>query len=48
VVWTIHGMIYRWRGIRTTDEAVEHPLAQVGEAIRAGFAWLLGQRRKRR
>jgi membrane-associated PAP2 superfamily phosphatase len=37
VVWTMHGLIYRWRGTRTTDEAIERPLAQTGEAIRRLF-----------
>ena len=41
VIWTMHGLIYRWRRTRTTDEAVEQSLAQTGEAIRNGFAKLL-------
>jgi membrane-associated PAP2 superfamily phosphatase len=41
VIWTMYGLIYRWRGTRTTDEAVEQSLAQTGEAIRNGFAKLL-------
>ena len=37
VVWTMHGLIYRWRATRTIDEAIERPLAQTGEAIRRLF-----------
>jgi lipid A 4'-phosphatase len=40
VIWTVHGLIYRWRRTRITDEAIERPLAQIGEAIRGGFARL--------
>lgn len=34
VVWTAHGLIYRWRPTRLTDEAVEQPLARLGKAVR--------------
>ncbi len=34
VAWTLHGLIYRWRRTRLTDEAIERPLAQAGEALR--------------
>jgi len=34
VVWTLHGLIYRWRPTRLTDEAIERPLEQAGKAIR--------------
>jgi len=47
-VWTLHGLIYRWRGTRLTDEAVERPLERAGKALRrvfALFAQLLGGRR---
>jgi membrane-associated PAP2 superfamily phosphatase len=37
VVWTLHGLIYRWQPTRTTDEAVERPLAQGGLALRAAL-----------
>jgi hypothetical protein len=30
----MHGLIYRWRATCTTDEAIEGPLTQTGEAIR--------------
>lgn len=41
VVWTLHGLIYRWRRTRLTDEAVERPLEQAGRAIRAALAALV-------
>jgi lipid A 4'-phosphatase len=40
LAWTSHGLIYRWRPIRMTREAVERPLAQVGEALRSTVAAL--------
>jgi len=35
MIWTVHGLIYRWRPTRITDETVERPLAHVGNAARA-------------
>jgi membrane-associated PAP2 superfamily phosphatase len=43
VVWTVHGLIYRWRTTRIEDAAVEVPLARMGEAIRRAFARLVGR-----
>lgn len=40
LAWTSHGLIYRWRPIRMTREAVERPLAQLGEALRSVVAAL--------
>ncbi len=40
VVWTLHGLIYRWRPTRLTDAAIERPLTQAGEAVRAALAAL--------
>ena len=40
LIWTFHGLIYRWRPARLTDEMVERPLEQVGKAIREGLAAL--------
>ena len=37
LVWTLHGLIYRWRGTRLTDEAVEGPLERIGKGIREGW-----------
>ena len=47
LIWTTHGLLFRWPSTRTTDEAVERPLVQAGEAIRgalAGLARLFGDR----
>jgi lipid A 4'-phosphatase len=38
LVWTFHGLIYRWRPTRITDQAVERPLQRIGEALRRPFA----------
>jgi lipid A 4'-phosphatase len=40
LVWTLHGLIYRWRRTRLTDEAVEGPLERVGKGIREGWSAL--------
>jgi len=40
VVWTFHGLIYRWKATRFTDETVGRPLEQIGKAIRGGLAAL--------
>ena len=37
LVWTCHGLIYRWRHTRLTDETVERPLERIGLAIRKGL-----------
>jgi lipid A 4'-phosphatase len=34
LAWTLHGLIYRWRRTRLTDEAVERPLERAGRALR--------------
>jgi lipid A 4'-phosphatase len=44
VVWTLHGLIYRWRPTRLTDAAVERPLERLGNAIRARLSGRRGQR----
>jgi len=36
VVWTVHGLIYRWRPTRLSDEAVERALERLARAIRGG------------
>jgi lipid A 4'-phosphatase len=41
LIWTLHGLIYRWRPTRLTDEAVERPLERMGKSIRDGLATLL-------
>jgi len=50
LIWMAHGLIFRWRPTRMTDDAVERPIALAGEAIRGGLAalgrWLGGRRRK--
>jgi lipid A 4'-phosphatase len=45
VVWTLHGLVYRWRRTRLSDAAVELSLEQSGWALRHAFAAL--QRRLR-
>jgi lipid A 4'-phosphatase len=40
VVWTLHGLIYRWRPTRLTDAAVERWLEQAGRVLRDAFAAL--------
>jgi lipid A 4'-phosphatase len=40
VIWIAYGLIYRWRATRMTDDAVERPLARIGEAIGKALARL--------
>lgn len=35
LIWTVHGLIYRWRPTRITDEAIERLLEHAGNAARA-------------
>lgn len=50
VVWTLHGLIYRWRATRAADGAIDHGLAYIGEALRGALAtlagWIGGRSRK--
>ena len=48
LVWTFHGLIYRWRPTRITDEMVERPLERIGKAIREGLAALFRRTSARR
>jgi lipid A 4'-phosphatase len=47
VVWTLHGLIYRWRPTRLTDEAAERPLERAGNGLRAALARLTGRKNQR-
>jgi lipid A 4'-phosphatase len=40
VVWTFHGLIYRWKATRLSDATVERPLEQIGKAVRDGVVAL--------
>ncbi len=40
VVWTVHGLIYRWRATRLSDATVERSLERIGKALRDGLAAL--------
>jgi lipid A 4'-phosphatase len=40
LVWTLHGLIYRWRATRLTDEAVEGPLERIGKGMREWWGTL--------
>jgi lipid A 4'-phosphatase len=50
LIWTLHGLIYRWRATRIADKAIDHGLAYIGEAMRGAFAglagWITGRFRK--
>jgi lipid A 4'-phosphatase len=40
LIWTAHGVLFRWWATQVTDEAIERPLRRVGEAIRGAFCAL--------
>ena len=44
VTWVIHGLIYRWKTARLTDERIDQALSDVAVKFRSGqlFLWLLG------
>ena len=44
--WFLHGIVYRWRATRITDEAVERPLVQAGEPLRRALAALASMARR--
>jgi lipid A 4'-phosphatase len=51
VVWTVHGLIFRWRRTRLTDAAVERPLERAGTgmaAVLAAFVRRVAGRTKQR
>jgi lipid A 4'-phosphatase len=48
LIWTFHGLIYRWRPTGITDETVERPLERIGKAIREGLAALFRRSSARR
>jgi lipid A 4'-phosphatase len=37
IIWLMHGLIYRWRATRTSDDVVERAFAWFGAAIRKPF-----------
>ncbi|MGB6542419.1 MAG: PAP2 family protein, partial [Xanthobacteraceae bacterium] len=43
VAWVLHGLIFRWRPTRLTDEAIEDPLVWAGEAVRAAVRRVMGR-----
>ncbi len=40
LIWVMHGLMFRWRSTRFSDDMIERPLARAGEALRAVFAAL--------
>jgi len=43
VAWMLHGLIYRWRLTRLSDEAIEAALMRAGEALRRAVRRLAGR-----
>jgi len=43
LIWTVHGLMFRWRATRITDDAIERPLAAAGQRIRNAAAALAGR-----
>jgi hypothetical protein len=38
LIWTVHGLIYRWRATAVRNGAIEDFLGRLGDAIRTAFA----------
>ncbi|MGH7247433.1 MAG: phosphatase PAP2 family protein, partial [Pseudomonadota bacterium] len=45
LIWAAHSLIFSWPRTRTTDEAIERPLARAGVAMRRVLAALLKRMR---
>jgi lipid A 4'-phosphatase len=43
LAWTLHGLLFRWRPTRPTDEAIEDPLVRAGEALRRALRRIAGR-----
>ena len=39
VLWTLHGLIFRWRATRLNEYTVESALAHVGTSLRRALSW---------
>jgi len=44
LIWTLHGLIYRWRPTRLSDEAVERRIEQVSGSLAAFFRRFSGRK----
>jgi lipid A 4'-phosphatase len=44
VMWTVYGLIFRWRATSLSEDSVERALARIGEAIRHAFDRRRGER----
>ncbi len=40
LIWTTHGLLFRWRATRASEEALERPLVRAAESIRAALSAL--------
>jgi lipid A 4'-phosphatase len=45
LIWLAHGLIFRWKPTRLTDDAVEWPFVKAGEALRTALAAILPGRK---
>jgi lipid A 4'-phosphatase len=41
LIWTVHGLIYRWPATRVSNEAIEAGLARAADGLRSAFAALV-------
>jgi lipid A 4'-phosphatase len=41
LIWLMHGLLFRWKATRLSDDAVEWPLVKAGEALRRAVAAIL-------
>jgi lipid A 4'-phosphatase len=48
IIWLVHGVLYRWRAVRITDDMVERAIAYIGLAIRRPFTGLFTRADTRR
>ena len=48
IIWLVHGVLYRWRATRISDDAIERVIAVIGLAIRKPFTGLFTRAGTRR
>jgi lipid A 4'-phosphatase len=48
IIWLVHGVLYRWRRTRVTDDVIQRAIAYVGLLLRRPFAGLSARAETRR
>lgn len=46
LIWLVHGLLYRWRATRISDDAVERPIAAITLPVYSAAAWMMSRLRR--